>query len=82
MAKKKIEITQIAPQEEQETHIWIDYENKVGKLYTNLSKVMRRLEKKNILFTSEEYVGKKVYSRSYELPFDEMKVFLSVTVVK
>ena len=82
MAKKKIEITQIAQQEEQETHIWIDYENKVGKLYTNLSKVMRRLEKKNILFTSEEYVGKKVYSRSYELPFDEMKVFLSVTVVK
>lgn len=82
MAKKKIEITQIAQQGEQETHIWIDYENKVGKLYTNLSKVMRRLEKKNIPFTAEEYVGKKVYSRSYELPFDEMKVFLSVTLVK
>lgn len=80
--KKSKPINQLAMKEETETHINLDYFSKIAKCYTNSAKVMRRLEKKKIPFTEEHLVNGKVFGRSYELPFDDMNVFLSKTVMK
>jgi len=75
-------LNQVAPQEDKETHITVDYFNDVVKLYTNAAKVMRRLEKKGVPYTKQTLHDEEVFGRCYELPLKDMKIFLSTTLVK
>lgn len=75
-------IKQLAPQEETETIIRIDYEERKLVIYTNKATIMNRLEKIGYSHTKQETADGEVYSREYEFSSKEIGKFLRTSVFK
>lgn len=70
------ELKQVAPIDETETNIIIDYFTKELSIYTNRVSVMKRMEKLGYKPTKEEFVDKLTYSRTYTFHTNEIGKFL------
>ena len=73
-------VKQLAIPEEQETHLLLDYFSKTLKLYTTKATVMNRLARMECEYTEQATYDGEIFSRSYEVPFEEMGKFLKVGV--
>lgn len=67
-----MKITQQASLEERETHIHIDYLDRVVYVSTNVAVVMNRMERKGFKVHRERKADGQVFSREYKLDFADM----------
>ncbi|HZK00563.1 MAG TPA: hypothetical protein VFC79_11170 [Tissierellaceae bacterium] len=79
---KGTHLPQVLGQEEQETHISIDYMDREALLYTTKASTMRRLEKRGVGYYKEDLYNGKVVARSYMLPLDRANTFFNLTTHK
>ena len=77
-----MQIKQLAPQEETETIIRIDYQERKLVIYTNKATIMNRLEKIGYSHKRQETADGEVYSREYEFSSKEIGKFLRTSVFK
>ena len=75
-------IKQLAIPEEQETHIVVDYFDRVLRIYTTKATTMNRLERAGYNYTNQETVDGQIWSRSYEFDTREISKFLRASIFK
>ena len=79
---RKQNLPQMSNPEERETVIVVDYA--IGKIdiYTNNITVVNRMTRKGYEHKEEQYVGKEVYSRRYEVDFEDMSKVITSGLFK
>ena len=71
-ATRSAGLKQVALPEETETHINVDYYDKMIYIDTCKATVMNRMERKGIVYAKEEILDGEVFNRKYEIPFSDM----------
>lgn len=78
----KKNLKQVATLDSTETHLSIDYEMKLLRIYTSKAAVMNRLARLGYKHTIEDKVDGQIYSRSYEFKTKDIGNFLRTSIFK
>jgi hypothetical protein len=76
------DMAQIAPREEQETHVHIDYEERQIIIYSNRATVCNRICRLGHEPDILEYENGEVYAMTWRLPTSEVGKFMRTGIFK